>query len=142
MQPTLEESPVLQKTKELCQTILDQPNMLVIRQRIDAFMGDDQARTQYDGLVSMGQTLQEKQQMSLPLTPEEIDNFQKQRDVLLKNPIARDFLDAQEELQQVQRSVQHYVSRTLELGRMPSEEEVSGGCGGHGTCGCGHGHNH
>ena len=36
MQTTIEETSVLQKTKELCQAILDQPNMQSIRQRIDA----------------------------------------------------------------------------------------------------------
>jgi hypothetical protein len=60
---------------------------------------------------------------------------------LLRNPVARGFIDAQEELQQVQRSVHQYVSKTLELGRLPTEEELDGGgcCGeNHGGCGCGH----
>src|ERR1043166_9488671 len=50
MPATIEESPVLQKTRELCQTILDQPNMQSIRRRIDAFLGDEKHRPQYDGL--------------------------------------------------------------------------------------------
>ena len=59
----MEASPVMQKTKELVQTILDQPNMQSIRQRIDAFMGNEQARSQYDSLVNKGQALQQKQQL-------------------------------------------------------------------------------
>ena len=139
MQTTLEETPVIQKTKELCQTILDQPNMQSIRQRIDTFMANDSARAQYDGVVEKGQALQQKQQMSMPLSGEEIADFESQRDALLQNPVARDFMDAQEELHEVQHSIQKYVNKTLELGRLPTESDLSsGGCGS--GCGCGHGH--
>ena len=139
MSTTIEETPVMQKTRELCQTILGQPNMQSIRQRIDAFMGDEQTRTQYDELVNKGQALQQKQQMALALSSEEIADFEQQRDSLMRNPVARGFLDAQEELHQVQESVHQYVNKTLELGRLPTEEEMQGGSCGHG-CGCGHSH--
>jgi cell fate (sporulation/competence/biofilm development) regulator YlbF (YheA/YmcA/DUF963 family) len=139
MQTTIEETPVMQKTRELCQTILDQPNMQSIRRRIDAFMGDEKTRNDYDDLVQKGQALQQKQQMALALSGEEIANFEQHRDGLMKNPVARDFLDAQEELHQVQQSVHQYVNKTLELGRLPTEEEMSAGSCGHG-CGCGHSH--
>ncbi len=137
MQTTIEESEVIQKTKELCQAILEQPNMPSIRERIDAFMGDEAARAQYDGLMMQGQALQQKQQMSLPLTGEEISEFEQKRDALMNNPVARGFMDAQEELHQVQDAVQQFVSKTLELGRMPSEEDMNGGSCRHG-CGCHH----
>lgn len=129
----------MQKTRELCQTILDDPSMKAIRHRIDTFMANDTARSQYDGVVEKGQALQQKQQMSMPLSGEEVAEFEKQRDALLQNPIARNFLDAQEELHEVQHSVQKYVSKTLELGRLPTEEDLNGGGCGSG-CGCGHGH--
>jgi len=135
----MEDTPVMQKTKELCQTILDQPNMQALRQRIDAFMADEETRAQYDGLVNKGQALQQKQQMALALGQEEIDDFEQHRETLLKNPVARGFLDAQDELHQVQQSIHQFVSKTLELGRMPTEDEVTGGGCGHG-CGCGHSH--
>jgi cell fate (sporulation/competence/biofilm development) regulator YlbF (YheA/YmcA/DUF963 family) len=138
MQTTIEETPVMVKTRELCQTILDQPSTQSIRQRIDAFMGDEKTREQYDSLVSKGQALQERQQMNLPLNGEDVSDFEQHRDALMKNPVARGFLDAQEELHEVQQSVHRFVSKTLELGRMPTAEELEGGSCGHG-CGC-HGH--
>ncbi len=137
MQTTLEETSVLQKTKELCQAILDQPNMQSIRQRVDAFMADEKARAAYDVVMSKGQALQQKQQMSLPLSGDEITDFESHREALFNNPVARGFLDAQEELHQVQESIHTYVNKTLELGRMPAEEDISGGSCGHG-CGCHH----
>lgn len=139
MPTTIDATPVMQKTRELCQTILDQPNMQSIRQRIDAFMGDDETKTKYDELVNKGQVLQEKQQMSMPLTGEEIADFEQRRDSLLKNPVARAFMDAQEELHQLQQSVHQYVNKTLELGRLPTEQEMTASSCGHG-CGCGHSH--
>jgi hypothetical protein len=39
-------------------------------------------------------------------------------------------------LHEVQESVTKLVNKTLELGRMPTEEDLGGGCG-HG-CGCHH----
>ena len=137
MQTTMEETAVLQKTKELCQAILDQPNMQSIRKRIDAFMGDEKSRTQYDDLVAKGQALQQKQQMSMPLSDKEINEFEQQRESVFSNPVARNFLDAQEELHNVQESIHQYVNKTLELGRMPTDEDLSGGGCGHG-CGCHH----
>jgi cell fate (sporulation/competence/biofilm development) regulator YlbF (YheA/YmcA/DUF963 family) len=134
--PTLtEDNVVIQKTKELCQTILDQPDLQSARQRIDAFMADESSRAQYDGLVTKGQALQQKQQMATPLTSEEIADFEKHRETLLNNPVARGFLDAQEELHQVRDSVQKYVAKTLEIGRVPEPDDFSS-CG-HG-CSCGH----
>ena len=138
MPATIEETPIIRKTMELCQTILAQPSMQALRQRIDAFMGDEKARAQYDGLLTKSQALQQKQQSSMPLTGEEIADFEQHRDSLMQDPVARGFLDAQEELHHVQKSIEKYVSKTLELGRLPSEEEMSAGCCGHDGCGCSH----
>ena len=135
MPSTVEEDAILQKTKELCQVILDQPAMKSIRQRIDAFLGDASTRTDYEALVNKGQSLQEKQQTAVALTGEEISDFEQHRDRLLQNRVARDYLDAQEELRQVQQSVHQYVNKTLELWRLPTEDEMScGSCGGGCSC--------
>jgi cell fate (sporulation/competence/biofilm development) regulator YlbF (YheA/YmcA/DUF963 family) len=109
-----------------------------LRQHIDNFMADDKTRAQYDDLVAKGQALQQKQQSSMPLTGDEISDFEAHRDTLLKNPVARGFIDAQQELHEVRESIQKHVGKTLELGRLPSDEELNEGCCGHDGCGCGH----
>ncbi|MCX6924616.1 MAG: YlbF family regulator, partial [Verrucomicrobia bacterium] len=138
MVSTIEETAIARKTRELCQTILDEPSMKALRQRIDTFMADETTRAQYDGLIAKGQALQEKQQASTPLTGEEISDFEQHRDSLLKNPVAREFLDAQQELHEVKQSITKQVSKTIELGRLPSDEELSSGCCGDHSCGCEH----
>jgi len=139
---------VLQKTQDLCNTILTQPTMLSLRAKIDAFMGDENSRSQYETVMHKGRALHEKQHQSLPLSGEEITDFETSRDALLANPVAKGFLDAQEELHGLRDTIQDYVSKTIELGRLPKAEdfEQSGCCGGGGGGGCceteGEGHSH
>ena len=85
--------------------------------------------------LEKGQALNQKQQFSMPISNEEIADFETHRETLIKNPVARGFIDAQEELHKIQSSVNQYVTKTMELGRVPQEEDF-GSCG-HG-CGCHH----
>ena len=137
MQATIEETPVMQKTRDLCQTILDQPEYRQIRQRIDAFMGDEAAKNQYQLLMEKGDALQQKQQLGMPLDGGEVAEFEKNRELLLNNPVATEFLSAQQQMHKIQESVMQYVSKTFELGRVPEAEDFpSEGCGS--GCGCAH----
>jgi cell fate (sporulation/competence/biofilm development) regulator YlbF (YheA/YmcA/DUF963 family) len=128
---------VMAKTRELCETLLAAPDVASIRQRIDTFMANDKARGQYESVMTKGQALHEKQHKSLPLSGEEISDFEREREALLANPVSRGFLDAQEELQRLQESIQSHVAKTLELGRLPQPEDFESGSCGHG-CGCHH----
>jgi cell fate (sporulation/competence/biofilm development) regulator YlbF (YheA/YmcA/DUF963 family) len=87
--------------------------------------------------MAKGQALQDKQRNSEPLKSEEIAEFEQERDALLANPVARGFLDAQEHLHDVQKAINQQVNKTLELGRLPTAEDLEEGSCGHG-CGCHH----
>lgn len=130
-------SKIEEKTRELCRTIIEQPEMISIRKRIDTFLADTKARNQYETVMNKGQALQEKQSQAQPLDGAEIAEFEKHRDALLKNSVARGFLDAQEELHEMQHSIHKHISKTLELGRVPTAEDLEEGSCGHG-CGCHH----
>lgn len=127
---------IQQKTRELCQAIVDEPAMQDIRLRIDQFMINDHAKAQYEKVATQGQALQQKQQQSLPVSKEEISSFEADRDQLMKNPVANAFFQAQEDLHHLQKSIQELIGKTLELGRLPTEAELEGNCG-HG-CNCEH----
>ena len=105
-----------EKTRELCQTIVDQPEMASIRRRIDTFLADAGARGQYETVMSKGSALHEKQHNGQTLDGAEIADFEKHRDELLKNPAARGFLDAQEELHGIQHSIQKTRFQNLRVG--------------------------
>jgi cell fate (sporulation/competence/biofilm development) regulator YlbF (YheA/YmcA/DUF963 family) len=126
---------VQQKTRELCQAIVEQPEFQQMRKQIDAFMVDDAAKSLYQNVMEKGEMLQYKQQTGSPLSADEITAFEKDRDALVNNPVARGFLDAQEQMHKVQTSVGQYVSKTFELGRLPTEDDLTGGSCGSG-CGC------
>jgi cell fate (sporulation/competence/biofilm development) regulator YlbF (YheA/YmcA/DUF963 family) len=128
------------KTRELCEAIIKHIETGGIKTRIDTFLANASAKNQYDSLMNKGQALQEKQHSGQALDAAEISTFEKERDALLKNPVASAFLDAQEEMHELQHHVQKSVGKTIELGRIPTEEDLNGGgsCG-HG-CGCHHEH--
>jgi cell fate (sporulation/competence/biofilm development) regulator YlbF (YheA/YmcA/DUF963 family) len=137
MQATIEETVVIQKTRDLCQTLVDQPEFRLIRQRIETFLNDDHAKSQYQQVMEKGDALQHKQHSGTAMDNTEIAEFEQNREALLSNPVARGFLDAQQEMHKIQESVMQFVGKTFELGRVPTPDDFSAGnCGP--TCGCGH----
>lgn len=134
MQTTTEASPVLEKTIDLCQTIVGLPEFQSIRLRIDQFMVNDTVRGQYEVLGEKGQFLQHKQQQGLELSPEEVADFESLREKFFADPVARGFMEAQQEMHEMQESVMKHVGKTFELGRVPTPEDFAGSCGS--GCGC------
>ena len=126
-----------QKTRELCESILQDPGYQGVRRKIDTFLADSRAKEMYRNLAEKTEHLQHKQQQGVRLSAEEIADYEKERNALEANPIVAGFMEAQQNLHSVQETVNQYISKTLELGRVPNEDEMdSGGCG-HG-CGCSH----
>jgi cell fate (sporulation/competence/biofilm development) regulator YlbF (YheA/YmcA/DUF963 family) len=138
MQGTLEETAIQKKTVELCETITSHPDFKSLRGRVEGFLNNDSAKEQYHSLVEQGQFLEHRQQTGGTITQAEIADFEQKRDAALGNPVIRDFLTAQQEIQVIQKFVNDYVGKTFELGRTPTEEDFAEhGCGS-GDCGCKH----
>jgi cell fate (sporulation/competence/biofilm development) regulator YlbF (YheA/YmcA/DUF963 family) len=136
--PTIQiDDAVRQKTIALCEAIVSQPQFQDIRQRVDSFMADTKAQELYESLSEKGRALHEKQHQGTPLDAREVAAFEAERQALLDNPVARAFIDAQEEMHEMQEGVHQFVNKTFELGRLPIEEELDNGSCGHG-CGCHH----
>jgi cell fate (sporulation/competence/biofilm development) regulator YlbF (YheA/YmcA/DUF963 family) len=131
-------APVQSKLEELCRSILAQPEFEAHRLRVDQFLVNDEARAQYIRVTEQGEHLHHKQHQGLELPAEEIEEFERQREALLNNPVARGFLEAQEAMHDIRDEINRFVSKTLELGRLPEPSDLQGGCG-HG-CGCHHDH--
>ncbi len=134
--PQIEDA-VRQKTLELCEAIVQQPQFQSIRQRVDSFMADSKAQQQYQSLTEKGRSLHEKQHQGVPLDGREIAAFESERDALLGNAVAKAFIDAQEEMHEMQEGVHKFIHKTFELGRLPAEEDLQEGSCGEG-CGCHH----
>lgn len=129
------EDTIVNQTKDLCKVILDHPNFANMQDIIQNFMNDSAARGAYENVIQLGDTLDQKQSKGQELTQSEIDNYEKEREALLTNPVASQFLKVQREIHQVQETVTQYVSKTFELGRVPEDSDFdSGSCGP--SCGC------
>ena len=140
MQENEFETPLMAKLRELCQALIDDPQYASIKERITLFMTDEGTRKQYEDLSAKGMMLHNKQESGIPLTEEEIEDFEKDRDALLNNPIAIGFIEAQQEINEIKNIILQHVSRTFELGRVPVAEDFYGcssDCGS-GGCSCGH----
>ena len=132
---TAEDNGIAEKTRELCQTILDHPDFQNVRKNIDAFLADEKAKQEYQSLVERSEELNHKQHQGVKLSDQEINDFQTHRERVVNNPLAANFIRAQQEVHGIQESVNKYLAKTLELGRVPTEEDMDTGSCGEG-CGC------
>jgi cell fate (sporulation/competence/biofilm development) regulator YlbF (YheA/YmcA/DUF963 family) len=133
-------SPAIQnRLDDLGRAILSEPQFEGLRLRVEQFLINDEARAQYVRVSEQGEHLHHKQSQGVQLDETEVAEFEKQREALIGNPVARGFLEAQEELQGIQESINRFIGKTLELGRLPGAEDLRGGGCGSG-CGCHHEH--
>jgi cell fate (sporulation/competence/biofilm development) regulator YlbF (YheA/YmcA/DUF963 family) len=143
MSMLLEKTSIISKTKELCAQIAEDAQFKKLQADVERFLADDIAKLQYKTVHEKGEELHHKQHAGVELGAAEIKAFEDSRDSLFDNKVAADFMDAQRTLESIQKDISKYVSMTLELGHVPSDDEIeeannSGGgcCGGGGGEGC------
>ena len=99
------ETPLIEKTKELCATILNQPGYHQMKQSILDFMHHDEARILYENLCDVQEQLHSKHTSGIPITPEEDAEFQSMEQRFLAMPVASAFIDAQRQMQKIEKTV-------------------------------------
>lgn len=124
------------KAYELCQTIAEHPEFGEVRGKIDLFLEDDSAQQLYRSLNEQRQELQQRQSAGEALSDEDLQEFETLREQFLANPVAKNFVDAQQAVHDVQNVVLRHISKTYELGRLPTAEELKDECCSEGGCGC------
>ena len=130
------EAAYMEKLKALCESLLDDTEMKKIFGAIDAFMGDETAKELFSEMQEGYEELNMKQQSGLQLTAGEVESYNKKRDAMLANPVAKKFLESREQMEEVQSTVNTWVGMTFELGRIPTQHDIEhAGCG---DCGCDH----
>ncbi|MFA8438608.1 YlbF family regulator [Pueribacillus sp. YX66] len=137
----LDKSPIIEMTEKLCAAILEQPEYKEINEKITTFSHDTHAKTLYQSLYEHQMRLQQKQEQGLPITEEETHAFQTEYESLLENEAAKGFLEAQQMIEEIEQTINSYITNTIKLGRVPRPEDFlqhQGGCAcGGGSCGCG-----
>ncbi|MFT4546316.1 MAG: cell fate (sporulation/competence/biofilm development) regulator YlbF (YheA/YmcA/DUF963 family) [Verrucomicrobiales bacterium] len=111
------------KTKELCEAILEDPKLKAAFTDIESFLENETAKEAFSSMQEKGQALQAKQQAGIELTAGEVEEFNKIREGVEGNKEASAFMEAQELMHQVQTSVNSWIGMTMELGRVPTEED-------------------
>jgi cell fate (sporulation/competence/biofilm development) regulator YlbF (YheA/YmcA/DUF963 family) len=135
-QTCLDLKPIAKGTNHLCEAIVSQEGFVELYKKIDAFINDEKLKYEYSMLNERGALLQQKQQAGGEISDEEIAGFEKLRDEFMANPVATQFLEAQEEVQQVQDRIHQVIAKTFEVGRVPKSEDFDFCSDGFGNCGC------
>lgn len=133
-----DDSAVMTKARELCAAIAEDAQFQALQKKVETFLDDDSARMMYQGVHERGSELHQKQHAGVELGESEIKEFESARDALMQNDVARSFMDAQGELEALQKTIGQYVGMTLELGRVPTADDIAQASGG-GCCGGGGG---
>jgi cell fate (sporulation/competence/biofilm development) regulator YlbF (YheA/YmcA/DUF963 family) len=135
MESTTKESPIIQKTLELCETIIAQPDFQSLKTKLDAFLSDEGLKFQFQQVNEMGGLLEQRHRAGLEIKPEEIAQYETMHESVFGNPTVKDFVEAQQELAKLHDAIGRFVGKSFELGRKPEFEDVFDGSCGSG-CGC------
>lgn len=134
MRASLENGLLEEKTIAFCREIVALPDFEEFRQSIDAFLEDAEAQRLYREAAVQGEQLYVKQRAGLTISDEELSAYEAKRQALLQNEKAVRFLQAQETFREVQNLVLRYITKTMELGRVPTSEDLYD-CGEGCSCG-------
>jgi cell fate (sporulation/competence/biofilm development) regulator YlbF (YheA/YmcA/DUF963 family) len=124
--------------ESLCAIIAADPEVQSAREAAEAFLADDQAVSLYREVMTLGRTLEQRHRSGAELEAEDLARFQSLQDQADQHDGIQSFMAAQDALQAVANTVNGFISKTLEKGRVPALDEVmgGGGCCGGGGCGC------
>jgi cell fate (sporulation/competence/biofilm development) regulator YlbF (YheA/YmcA/DUF963 family) len=126
-----------ERLQALCFAIADNPEVKSARSIAEGFLEDEQGVALYRDFMSLGRELHMREQNGESVTDEESARFVELRSKADAHEGIAAFTSAQDYLQGIANKVSQYVSKTLQNGSVPSEEEMdSGGCCGGGGCGC------
>lgn len=125
-----------QKTRELCEAIVASPGFGEMFRKMDNFMNDEMAKFEFQMVNDRASLLHQKQSAGLPITPEELSDFEAFRNSVLNKPVSQDFMEAQQQVQVLQKLFYPMLAKTFEVGRVPTPEDFlndncSEGCGLH-----------
>lgn len=124
------------KIQELCAAIVADEEVQAARESAEAFLADSDAVKLYRETSLLGRELHQKNHGGAEVSPMDQRRFGELQDRCEAHPGIAAFIEAQQVLQGIAETVSTYVSKTLESGRVPTEEEMAGqgGCGE--GCGC------
>lgn len=131
-------SPAIEgKLLDLCNTIAQDAEVRRARDKAEEFLADEKGVAIYREVVQTSRDLEERHRNGEDISDKELQGLEVLRNQADSHEGIQSFNEAQQLLQGVATRIDAYVTKTLESGRVPSEDELkSGGCGS--GCGCHH----
>ncbi len=126
------------QVEALCAAIAADPEIQSARNAAETFLADEQGVSLYRDVMTLGRSLEQRHRSGAELEPTEVSRFQSLQDQADQHEGIQSFMAAQDSLQNVATTVNTFIAKTLEKGRVPAPEEVmgDGGCCNSGGCGC------
>ena len=143
MNTTAEAVSIEESLHALCSAIVADQETNAARAQAEAFLADEEGVSLYKELMTLGRSLHQREQNGETASAEETGRFEELRTKADAHEGITKFNAAQDHLQSIANMVNGYITKTLQNGAVPTEEEMvadQGGCcggGGGGGCGCG-----
>jgi len=129
-------SAILDKTRELCELLLQSREYRESASKIEAFFANESAQADYRSFAELGEQLHQKQSAG-QLTEADVAGYDAKLQSLKSDPVTGEFMAAEETLNGMVRQISKLVGKTLELGRLPEPKDLEeSGCCNSGGCGC------
>ena len=140
MNTTAEAVSIEESLHALCAAIISDQETNAARARAEAFLADEEGVALYREVMNLGRSLHQLEKNGETPSASDVARFEELREKADAHEGIEGFNDAQGHLQSIATMVNSYVTKTLQNGAIPTEEEMlaaqSGCCGG-GGCGCG-----
>lgn len=141
MGTTLELASVEEKARELCGFVLEQESYRGAWKDIEAFLEDESAKRTYRDWQEKGAEMHHLQHQGIEPSEGELAELERLEGAVMANPLAANFVSAEGQMNRIFGTVTKLLQKTLQMGRVPSPEEMAehGCCGNHsnhGGCGC------
>lgn len=139
-------------TESLCNLLAKENAVISSKAKIGLFFQNPDATKLFEEVNAYGEELRNKHMAGMQPTEEEIAKFDQLRENVIKNDVARGFLEARQTIDEILNTINQYLGMSIDLGRAPTPEEIetarqqamsaSCSCGGHcdkdcdGNCDC------
>lgn len=112
-------------TRALAEAFAQNQKVVSARARIGLFYQNPEASDLFRKVSEYGEELHNKRLAGMPPSEEEIAKFDKLRQDVVDNPLCMGFLEARQELDTLQSTVNQYLYLAINKGSAPTDEEVA-----------------
>lgn len=126
----MEVSELNQKVLSLCEFLASDAGFADAQEQIKKFEADESAQEAYGAWQSTASEMQHRYQSEgIKPSAKELADLEELQNKVGENPVAASFVEANDSMNDMFNTVLKTVQKTFQLGRVPTEEEMSECCG-------------